>query len=162
MITLHKRILRFKNPPKVLAICLSRNIPANIGPRKSDKLVTPLQQIKIEDERNIEMFCQLKSVVAFFANTRDYGHVVCYNIISDDAVMEIDDDEVKIELLDQVKPIIGCNGYILFFSRTNSFPISSHSSNVRQGLSLRLIITLVVKLCLLRAQTSRRGGPSRY
>ena len=152
MITSHKSMSLYKDLPAVLAICLSRDIPIDVRPCKASKQVTPIPQIKIETESY-----QLISVVAFFAKNRDNGHVVCYNIINDDAVMKIDDDEVKIESLNKVKPIIESNGYIYFLSQIKSNSISSHSSNVRQGLSLRLIIIVVVRLCVLRAQTSRHA-----
>ena len=152
IITPHKSMSLYKDLPAVLVICLSRDIPLDVRPCTANKQVTPIPQIKIEAESY-----QLISVVAFSAKNRDNGHVVCYNIINDDAVMEIDDDEVKIESLDKLKPIIESNGYICFLSRIKSNSISSHSSNFQQGLSLRLIIIVVVRLCGLRAQISRHA-----
>ena len=152
IVTPHESMSLYKDLPAVLAICLSRDIPIDVRPCKSSKQVTPIPQIKIETESY-----QLISVVAFFAKNRDNGHVVCYNIISDDAVMEIDDDKVKIESLNKMKPIMESNGYIFFLSRIKSNSISSHSLNARQGLSLRLIIIVVVRLCELRAQISKHS-----
>ena len=104
----------FQYLPDILMINLFRY--ALFG--QNTKRISPFSNIRIEDENKNEHIYKLTFAIVFFRNQWDEGHVVGYKIIDENFAKIVDDDNVKLDLIEQVKPVIESNGYLFFYTKT--------------------------------------------
>ena len=144
--TEHTSKVVFQNLPDLLVVCLSR-ATFDKGLKKLSTPVTPFRELTINDAecRAVNTYV-LSSVICHFGDNCDSGHFICYNIIHDGLVMEMDDNRISVKSLDEIQDTIRCSGYLFFFVRNASRSISElystdsdSDSTKRENLPKKLI-----------------------
>ena len=133
---MHTSKVVFHNLPDLLVVCLSR-ATFDKGLKNLSTPVTPFRELTINDAecRAVNTYV-LSSVICHFGDNCDSGHFMCYNIIHDGLVMEMDDNRICVKSLDEIQDTIRCSGYLFFFVRNALDQFSS---------CIRLIATATVQ-----------------
>jgi len=127
-------------------LCIGRVTHLNESVIKSNKLLQPFPLLMVEDNKHsFENYYKLNSAICHLGNGHNSGHYICYNILSENFALEIDDDKTDLKSLDEVKTTIESNGYLFFYSRSSASAVEFSSCSDDEEKKMRLLPKKLIK-----------------